>query len=125
MEGNKIKNKREKSRRQYKSSRLDKSLQSILGGSFLARNKALKMLPFLLFLTLLALIYISNIYIAEKKNRKIEEINNELKELRYEYITTKSDLMYLSKQSQLAKKLAPTGIKESRVPPEKIVITQE
>ncbi|MCF8228893.1 MAG: hypothetical protein K9G58_07185 [Bacteroidales bacterium] len=125
MEGNKIKNKREKSRRQYKSSRLDKSLQSILGGSFLARNKALKMLPFLLFLTLLALIYISNIYIAEKKNRKIEEINSELKELRYEYITTKSDLMYLSKQSQLAKKLAPTGIKESRVPPEKIVITQE
>ncbi|MDZ7743832.1 MAG: FtsL-like putative cell division protein [Bacteroidota bacterium] len=125
MEGNTIKNKKAERKAQAKSSRVDTSLQSLLGGSFLAKSGALKMLPFLLFLTMLALVYIANIYIAEKKNRKIEDINGELKELRYEYITTKSELMYLSNQSQLAKKLAPVGIKESRVPPEKIVITEE
>jgi len=44
----------------------------------------------------------------------------ELKELRYEHITIKSQLMTLSKQSEVAKRLVGTGIQESVVPPEKI-----
>ena len=68
--------------------------------------------------------YIANGYFAESAIRSIDRTGNQLKELRSEYITTKSDLMYESKQSQVAKALAEKelGLKESVLPPEKIVV---
>jgi hypothetical protein len=54
--------------------------------------------------------------------RQIEAVKKELKELRYEQITTRSELMYISKQSEVARRLKVTGLKESTVPPEKILI---
>ena len=122
-EGNKISN---KGTAEGKSPGVvEKSLQSVLGGTFLTREKALKMLPYLFFLAMLAIIYIANIYVAERKTRQIKDINTDLKELRYEYISTKSELMFLSKQSQVAKRLESSGIRESRVPPEKIILKME
>ena len=47
---------------------------------------------------------------------------NQLKELRSEYISTKSDLMFASKQSQVAKATEALGLKESIVPPFKIEV---
>lgn len=123
QEGNKIKN--QKRTTGNGPGKVEKSLQSVLGGTFLTREKALKMLPYLFFLAMLAIIYIANIYVAERKTRQIKDINTDLKELRYEYISTKSELMFLSKQSQVAKRLENTGIRESRVPPEKIIVKKE
>lgn len=96
------------------------SIQSILGGSFLTKEKTAKHLPFLLFLAFLAIIYIGNSYYAEKKIRRIEKLQKELKELRYEHISTKSQLMQNSRQSKVSRSLANKGIKESTVPPGKI-----
>jgi hypothetical protein len=39
-----------------------------------------------------------------------------MKELRYNYITTKSQLMFLSKQSEVSKRIKPTGLKEATKP---------
>lgn len=97
-----------------------KLIKNLLGGSFLAKDSSVRFLPFLLFLTLLGLIYIANIYYAEENIRKIDGINRELKELRYEYISNHTKLMHISKQSELAKKLEFLGIKESTTPPFKI-----
>jgi hypothetical protein len=97
-----------------------RSLQSILGGGFLANKKTAENLPFLLFLALLAIIYIGNSYYAEKNIRKIERLQKELKELRYEHIYTKSKLMTKSRMSEVANGLSDEGIKESRTPPGKI-----
>jgi hypothetical protein len=44
----------------------------------------------------------------------------ELKDLRSEYITVLSEIMSESRQSELAKKLENTGIKELKNPPSKI-----
>jgi len=98
-----------------------RSLQSILGGGFLANKRTAKNMPFLLFLAFLAVIYIGNSYYAEKKIRKIERLQKDLKELRYEYVYTRSQLMSKSRQSEIAKTLSYEGIKESRTPPKKIV----
>ncbi len=95
-------------------------IKSLLGGGFLAKDSSVRFLPFLLFLTLLGLIYIANIYYAEENIRKIDDINRELKELRYEYISNHTKLMHISKQSELAKKLEFLGVKESTTPPFKI-----
>lgn len=98
------------------------SLQSILGGTFLTTGQTARHLPFLLFLAFLAIIYIGNSYYAEKNVRKIEKLQKEVKELRYEHIYTKSQRVSKSRQSEVAKTLSDEGIKESMVPPKKIVI---
>jgi len=100
-------------------------VKSLLTGSFLSKDKVVESLPFIFFLSFLAIIYIANGYQAEKLIRQIYKTNNELKELRSEYITTKSDLMYISKQSQLARATYDLGLKELTSPPKKIVLTEE
>ena len=97
-----------------------KVIKNLLGGNFLAKDSSVRFLPYLLFLTLIGLIYIANIYYAEENIRKIDDINRELKELRYEYISNHTKLMHISKQSELVKRLEFSGIKESTTPPFKI-----
>jgi ABC-type transport system involved in cytochrome bd biosynthesis fused ATPase/permease subunit len=101
------------------------AVQNVLGGSFLTKERAVRLLPFFLFLTLLAMFYIANTYYAEKTERDIQALRKSLKELRYEYITTKSELMNQSQQSEVAKRLKNINIKESRVPPVKVIKKEE
>lgn len=76
-----------------------------------------KNIPFFLFLAVLAVIYIYNGHYADKTVRNINRTSNELKELQYEYKTLKSEVMFRSKQSELAKAVAPLGLKELTAPP--------
>jgi len=72
---------------------------------------------FFLFLAALAVVYIYNGHYADKTIRNINKVSNDLKELQYEYKTLKSEVMFRSKQSELAKAVAPLGLKEIVVPP--------
>src|SRR5215510_4387619 len=71
-----------------------------------------KQIPFILFLALLAVIYIYNGHHADKTIRSINRTAKEVKELQHEYKTVKSELMFRSKQSELAKTVEPLGLKE-------------
>jgi cell division protein FtsL len=82
-----------------------------------------KNIPFFLFLSVLAVVYIYNGHYADKTVRNINKVNKELKELQYEYKTLKSEVMYRSKQSELAKEVQPLGLKELVVPPVLLVDT--
>lgn len=99
------------------------TLRSILNGEILTRDAALRLLPFGLFLCFLAVLYIANSYNYEKNIRKTQQIRDQLIELKDEYITTQSDLMHISQQSEIAHRLDSlgTGIKESVIPPMKIM----
>ena len=79
-----------------------------------------KLLPILFFITFLTILYIANIYYAENDIREFNALKKELKELRYEYITSKSNLMRVSKQSEITRRLRGSGVKESVVPPYKL-----
>jgi hypothetical protein len=81
-----------------------------------------RIMPYIFFLTLLALIYIGNIYYAERTIRDMDRTERELKELRSEFITGKSELMYRSKLSEVAVAIEPHSLKESVVPPKKIIV---
>jgi cell division protein FtsL len=76
-----------------------------------------KNIPFFLFLAVLAVIYIYNGHYADKTVRNINKVSRELKELQYEYKTLKSEVMFRSKQSELAKAVEPLGLKELTRPP--------
>ncbi len=100
-------------------------LVQILGGDFLMREWARNQLNFLFFLATLALFYIANSYYAESTSRNIDEVARELKELQYEYVSTKSELMQAGKQSEIARKMAPSGMVESIEPVKKIIVKME
>jgi cell division protein FtsL len=81
------------------------------------RKRIVKNIPFFLFLSVLAVIYIYNGHYADKTIRNINKVSKELKELQYEYKTLKSEVMYRSKQSEMAKAVEPLGLKELVAPP--------
>lgn len=101
-----------------------KSLSSIFSGGFLSKGNLISSLPFMLYLTLIGILYIANGFYVEREVRDLYKTASDLKELRSEYITLKSDLNYQSKQSQVAFATQGLGIKESVVPPSKIVVTK-
>lgn len=84
---------------------------------FFSHKWIVKNIPFFLFITGLAVIYIYNGHYADKTARDINKVNNDLKELQYEYKTLRSEVMFRSKQSELAKAVEPFGLKELIVPP--------
>ena len=100
-------------------------MKEFLGGDYLSKEWVTGNLGFILYLGLLAMIYIGNTYYTEKKFRKIERTKNELKELRYQYITTKSILMFQGRQSQISKRALVYGLKETTMPPYKILYSGE
>ena len=83
------------------------------------------MMPFILFLTILILFYIGNSYYAERTIREINSVKNDLKDKRAEFISTSSELMFRTKQSEVAKAIAPMNIKESTEPQKKITVQTE
>ncbi|MFZ6009134.1 MAG: FtsL-like putative cell division protein [Bacteroidota bacterium] len=81
-------------------------------------------LPKILFVMVLGLLYIGNTHYAEKTVRRINDIQAEVEDLRADYTTLKSDLMFSSKQSEVARKVKAYGLKESLTPPYKIVVEE-
>ncbi len=100
------------------------SIKELLDGSLIANDFIVRQLPYIVFLVILAFIYIANRYHAEKVIRTSIEFTKEINELRAEAITTSSELMFISKQSEVAKLVEKRGLglKESVEPPRKIVI---
>jgi len=79
-------------------------------------------MPKILFVMALGLLYISNTHYSEKTVRKISNIQAEVEDLRADYTTLKSDLMFASKQSEVARKVKSLGLKESLKPPYKVEV---
>ena len=101
---------------------LAKGLSAVFSGSFLTNDKAIQHVPFVLFLAFIAILYIANGYYADDKIREVNKLSNQIKEFRTEFITVKSDLMFVSKQSEVAKAVESLGLKEPVVPPMKIEV---
>lgn len=68
----------------------------------------------------LMLFYIYNQHHANKALRNKDKLIKDLKELHSEKISLESQITNASKQSELAKKLESSGLKELSVPPIKI-----
>ena len=82
-----------------------------------------RQVPFFLFLTVLAVIYIYNGHYADKMIRNINRLSREVRELKYEYKSVKSEVMFRSKESELVKAAEPLGLKELTTPP--VVLSAE
>lgn len=86
---------------------------NILGGSFLTREDFSKIFPFLVYVTVLLMLIITNAYVAESTSRTIKNNSNLLRDLRVEYTYAKSAYTKESTQKVMIDKLQAEGLKES------------
>ena len=89
---------------------------------FVSTEAATKALPFILYLAFLCMIYIGNMHLAEKNIRLIDKLSKEVKELNWDYKTTKAELAFKSTLSEVQKRTDTLGIKVSEQPPQKLII---
>jgi hypothetical protein len=82
-------------------------------------------LPKILFVLFLGLIYIGNTHYAEKTTRAINAAQSEVEDLRADFTTLKSDLMFAGKQSEVARRVKGFGLKESLHPPFKVEVEED
>ena len=100
------------------------SFRDVINGRLFTRSLITKQLFFALFLAFLGFLYIGNHYKMEGLMHQVTVLNKELKSLRYEAITTSSELMFMSKQSEVLKKIKARNLKleELTEPPRRLKV---
>lgn len=100
-------------------------LRGLIDGTLLTRKKVLNQMPFVFFLVFLGLIYISNSYHAESLRTRRDILREEINELRSQAVFVSSELMKVSRQTEVADVVRQNGLdlRESTVPPKKIIVT--
>jgi len=82
-------------------------------------------LPFVLYVAFLAMIYIANKHLAENNIRLIDKLGKEVKELNFDFKSTKADLAYKTTLTEVAKRVDTLGIKEALDPPQKLTVEED
>ncbi|MFB2117682.1 FtsL-like putative cell division protein [Parapedobacter sp. 2B3] len=82
-------------------------------------------IPFIAFVGLLAILYIANRHYAERTVRQIDHLSKEVKEMNWDYKSLSADLMKLTTQTEIAKRVDSMGLKERTAPPKKIVVVRK
>jgi len=102
-------------------------IKNVFDGSVLVSEVASKHVPFVLYLAFLAILYIGNRFSSESLLRKTKALQDEIKELNSESISTFSELMNNSKQSTVIQELRKRemGLDESTIPPNIIKVKPE
>ncbi len=85
----------------------------------------IKFLPQIFYISFLCIIYIGNRHFAEKKIRTINQLETTISDLRADYTTLNASFKFSSKQSEVAKQASKLGLRESNVPPYKIINKEE
>ncbi len=70
-----------------------------------------KNLTFLVFLTIIGILYIANTHRAEKKVRKIQKLQTEIERSKWQYWEAMSNVMYEGIQSQTQKRVTDLDLK--------------
>lgn len=101
---------------------MKQKIYDIVKGEFLIADDAMKNWRMLLFLSFLAIIMIASSHNAESKVHEIAKLNNEVRELRTQFVDGKTELMRLKMESSIIKKMARKGLKRPASPPRKIIV---
>lgn len=73
--------------------------------------------PYLLYLSLLAMIMIASSHSADRKVHQIAKLRKQMKELNSEYIDTKSTLMLESMETKVVERAEEVGLIKPVIPP--------
>jgi hypothetical protein len=93
---------------------------NLLAKGVITTETATKALPFIFFLALLGMVYIGNRHLAENNLRDIDKLSKEVKELSWDYKSTKAEFAFKSTLTEVAKRADTLGIRQPVEPPQKI-----
>lgn len=93
---------------------------NLISKGVISTEDVTRALPFVFFLALLGMVYIANRQFAENNIRDIDKLSKEVKELSWDYKTTKADMAYRSTLTEVAKRVDTLGISEAVEPPQKL-----
>lgn len=94
----------------------------ILGGVFIEESDIKKWVPFTIYVFVLCITLIFNYNSANKVAIEINETKRNIKELRFDYITTKTKLTRLTERSEVVRRAKELELEEMITPPLKIYI---
>lgn len=97
----------------------------LLKAKYLVDQGSMKNWAFIIFLIFIAILMIANSHNYEQKIYRISELENEVKELRSEFVDRRSELMELKMESTISKKMEEKEIYPSSVPPKKIKVLKQ
>jgi hypothetical protein len=111
-------------------SKEDKQLsfwKELLSGTMVSEKIILKNLGYISFVTFLTAVYIGNRFHAERITRETARVLREVKDLRAESISTSTDLMHASRQSEVYRLVRERGLglEELKSPPYKILVNKK
>jgi hypothetical protein len=103
------------------------SLRDLVDGNVLTRKAVLKQTRFILLLVLVAFLSIANRNHAEKTVIRLNHLQSDVKEMRAKSISTSSELVRISRQSAVKKRVDnyDMGLEESLEPPKKLIQKEE
>ncbi|HER09226.1 MAG TPA: hypothetical protein ENO20_09990 [Bacteroides sp.] len=101
------------------------SLRDLINGNVLTRKAVLRQSKFILLLVLIAFVFIANRNHAEKTVIRLNGLQSDVKELRAKSITISSDLVRVSRQSEVVRLVEGynLGLEENLEPPKKLTET--
>lgn len=99
------------------------SLRDLLDGNVLTRKAVLKQSRFILLLVLIAFASIANRNHSEKTVIRLNRLQGDVKEMRAKSITFSSDLVRISRQSEVVRLVQryDLGLEENLEPPKKLI----
>jgi len=103
----------------------DNFLTSFFKKGVISTDAATEAMPFIVFLSFLAMVYIGNMHMAENNIREIDKLSKDVKELGWDYKSSKADLAFKSTLSEVIKRADTLGLKEPVAPPQKIVVKED
>ena len=81
-------------------------------------------LPFVFFLFFLGIIYIANANFADKQVRQIQNLEKEIKDLKWRYNAAKADVMFNSKQSEVEKAVEAFNLRSTNQRTKRIIVKE-
>lgn len=103
------------------------SFRDLIDGNVLTRKAVLRQSRFVLLLVLIAFVSIANRNHAEKTVIRLNSLQQDVKELRSKSITISSDLVRISRQSEVVRLVNryELELEENLEPPQKLMVTEE
>lgn len=87
-----------------------KKIMHVMGGTVLTSSFFTKNLRFILIFILLVVLYISNRYTASERMAKIESLQYELKDAKYESVTISAKLIGVSREIKIKELVEKNGL---------------
>ena len=103
--------------------KISNNIYDLLKGKFLVDEDSFKNWRFILFIVALVMLMIASGHSSDKKVMEIAKLNKEIKELRAEFVDTRSISMKMKLESTIRNKVLNYGLKPSENPPQVIKVT--